>query len=144
MSWEHKDLKKEAYAILQQKPSWANLERLAALFIVMDNMEDAHEFKMDMATAQKWVNQMESEDGTKGPHFSLAQTNGMMANRGWHYEPAEFWAAANAMWSDGVKTAKKYGVDTPEYWADRARDFLCDKDAWPDKISRYYEYIAKK
>lgn len=144
MGWEYSDLKKEAHSILHEKPTWTTLDRLAALFTVMDHMEDKHEFKLDMATAQKWVNSMENEDGSKGAHFSMAQTNGMMDNRGWHYDPIEFWTAANAMWSDGVKTAKKYGVDTVEYWTDRARDFLCDKDAWPDKISKYYEYIVRK
>lgn len=105
--------------------------------------EDAGHHKMDQRTAVEWVNKMENSDGSRGEHFTMEQTERIRKNRGWDCDPLEFWVAMNAMWSDGAATAKKYGVDKIEYWADRAKDFIKDKDAGPGKMMKYYKYIVK-
>lgn len=94
--------------------------------------------------AVEWVNKMSAADGSRGAHFSMDETERIRQRKGWdHMKPVEFWVAMNAMWSDGVMTARRYGVDDPDYWADMAKDFLTDKDARPEKLKLYYENIVK-
>ncbi len=99
--------------------------------------------KLDQRAAVEWVNKMENADGSHGEHFTMEQAERILRNKGWECDPLEFWVAMNAMWSDGAVTAKKYGVDKLEYWADRAKEFLADKDAGPGKMAKYYQYIVK-
>lgn len=99
--------------------------------------------KLDQRTAVEWVNRMENSDGSRGEHFTMEQTERLRKNKGWECDPIEFWVAMNAVWSDGAATAKKYGLDKPEYWAERAKEFLCDEDAETGKMARYYKYIVK-
>lgn len=49
----------------------------------------------------------------------------------------------NAARSDYNKTAQKTGLDRPEFYAMLATDFICDKDAKPNKLWRYMRDIAK-
>lgn len=99
--------------------------------------------KLDQRTAVEWVNKMENSDGSRGEHFTMEQTERVRKNRGIECDPIEFWVAMNAMWSDGAATARKYNIDKIEYWADRAKEFIMDKDAGPGKMARYYKYIVK-
>ena len=99
--------------------------------------------KLDQRTAVEWVNKMKNSDGSHGEHFTMEQTERVRKNKGWECDPIEFWVAMNAMWSDGAVTAKKYNIDKIEYWADRAKEFIMDKDAGPGKMARYYKYIVK-
>lgn len=105
--------------------------------------EEGHH-KLDKRTAMEWVNRMENSDKSRGEHFTMEQTERVRKNKGWECDPVEFWVAMNAMWSDGAQTAKKFGVDKLEYWAERAKEFLDDEDAVPDKMAKYYKYIVKK
>ncbi len=98
---------------------------------------------LDRKTAQRWVQNMESSTGAKGEHWSYDQTTQIMKQRGLECDPAEFYAIMNAMWSDYCKTAQKYGVDNVDFWADMAHAWLDDRDAMPEKASRYYEYIVE-
>jgi hypothetical protein len=106
--------------------------------------EQSGQHKLDQRTAVEWVNRMENSDGSRGEHFTMELTERIRKNKNLECDPLEFWVAMNAMWSDGVETAKKYGIDRPEYWADRAKEFLCDADAEPGKLEKYYRYIVKK
>lgn len=99
--------------------------------------------KLDQRTAVEWVNKMENSDGSRGEHFTMEQTERVRKNKGLECDPIEFWVAMNAMWSDGAATARKYNVDKIEYWADRAKEFIMDKDAGPGKMAKYYKYIVK-
>lgn len=105
--------------------------------------EEGHQ-KLDKRTAMEWVNRMENSDKSRGEHFTMEQTERVRKNKGWECDPVEFWVAMNAMWSDGAQTARKFGVDKLEYWAERAKEFLDDEDAVPDKMAKYYKYIVKK
>lgn len=60
------------------------------------------------------------------------------------HDRAEFYAIMNAVWSDYGKTAQKYGVDKPDFWADLAHDWLADSDANHNKAAIYYAKIALK
>ena len=105
--------------------------------------EHGQEQTLDQKTAVEWVNKMENSDGSRGEHFTMEQTERIRKGKGWDCDPIEFWVAMNAMWSDGAATAKKYGVDKMEYWADRAKEFIKDKDAGPGKMAKYYKHIVK-
>lgn len=100
--------------------------------------------KLDQRTAVEWVNKMENSDGSRGEHFTMEQTERVRKNKGLECDPIEFWVAMNAMWSDGAATARKYNIDKIDYWADRAKEFIMDKDAGPGKMARYYRYIVKQ
>ena len=95
-------------------------------------------------TAEKWMRSMENEDGTKGPHWSMDQVKMLMGQRGISADPWAFMAALNAMYSDYSKVFKKHGIgDKMDLYVDLAKAFIDDKDAQPDKLARYYQYIVK-
>ena len=70
-------------------------------------------------------------------------------SRSWHSagiecDPAEFWAALNMIYSDYVKVAKKFNVGSNiDFYVDMAKAFLDDKDAGPDKLAKYYQYVVR-
>lgn len=92
--------------------------------------------------AEEWTSDMENEDGTRGPHWTMEQTKQVQAQRGIECDPLEFWTAMNMIYSDYCKAAKKANANTIDFYADMAKAFLDDKDAPEDKLARYYYYIA--
>ena len=101
------------------------------------------DFDFTPEDAEKWLLNMENSDGTKGPHWTLEQTN--------VYKPdgvSEYcWECAlNMMYSDYYKTAVKHGVNNVDFYVDLAKDFLFDKDAKSprEKISAYFNCIVNK
>ncbi len=97
----------------------------------------------DREDAKEWTRDMENEDGTKGPHWTWEQTRQIMEQQKINCDEAEFYAAVNMMYSDYCKVAKKFNCNTLEFYACMAKAFLDDKDAGPDKLAKYYEYIVK-
>lgn len=99
---------------------------------------------LTMEDAEEWVNSMSNEDGTHGAHWTIDQVKQVMAQRKIDCDPVEMWAAMNMIYSDYYKAAKKHGVGgNLDFYIDMAKAFLDDKDARKNKISAYYEYIAK-
>ena len=67
-----------------------------------------------------------------------------MAQRGIECDPAEFYAILNSIYSDYSKVAKKYNVGgSIDFYVDMAKAFLDDKDAGPDKLAKYYQYVVR-
>lgn len=99
--------------------------------------------KLTVEQAQRWVNEMENCDGSRGAHWSMDQTNQIMQQRGITCEKTEFWATMNAMYSDYCKVAKAHNADNANFYADLACAFLKDKDAVENKAAAYYAYIVK-
>lgn len=103
----------------------------------------------DRETAEEWVHNMRNEDknhphGGKWTHEALkpfAQKYNIQLDSPKFWE---FYAMTNAMYSDYSEVAKKFGITSPEFYACMAKAFMDDRDAEPDKVARYYEYIAKK
>lgn len=96
-----------------------------------------------MADAQEWVGQMENEDGTHGAHWTIDQVKQVIAQKKLDCDPIQMWAAMNMIYSDFYKVARKYGVGgNLDFYVDMAKAFLDDKDAAPNKISAYYEYVV--
>lgn len=98
----------------------------------------------DRKTAHEWVKKMKNADGSTGEHWTFEQTSQVMKQRGIDCDPAEFYATMNMLWSDYGAVAKKFGVDSVEYWSELSKSFLKDKDAEDDKLALYYECIVKK
>lgn len=94
--------------------------------------------------AERWMEGLQNDDGSRGPHWSLEDVKTLMKQRGINEDPVRVWAAMNAEYSDGVTVNRKYGVDRPEYYLDLAcAKWLHDKDAVHDKLAAYYTYVAK-
>lgn len=93
---------------------------------------------VDERTARKWVKKM---DG--GEYFDLEDSEQMREEICPECRMWEFYVAINAMHSDFCATAKSAGMDTPEFYAHLAKDFLMDKDAKPNKLRLYMETIPK-
>lgn len=98
---------------------------------------------MTKDTAMEWVMQMKNADGTSGPHWTMEQTNQVMEQQHIDCDEVEFFVAINMMYSDYCKVAKRHNCSTMEFYAGMAKAFLEDKDAQPEKLSRYYECIVK-
>lgn len=115
---------------------------IAELICVLEKLERKCDFTE--ADAHEWTARMENTDDTTGPHWPMEQTTAVMVSKGYHYDPAVWYAAMNMIYSDYFKTAKKHGVNTVEFYADMAEAFLDDKDAGgpEEKISAYYHCIA--
>lgn len=99
--------------------------------------------RLDKQTAKEWTEAMENGDGTRGPHWTVEQTDQVMAQRGLECDSAEFFAVLNSVYSDYCAVAKKHGVNNVDFYADLAKAWLHDKDAVKDKAAAYYEYIVK-
>jgi hypothetical protein len=99
---------------------------------------------MNKEVAEEWTKNMKNEDGTKGPHWKMDQVKQLMMQKGIEYNPWEFYAILNAMYSDYCAVFKKHGVNTMDMYVDLACAFLNDSDAMPNKSMLYYECIVKK
>lgn len=104
----------------------------------------SREMPMTKEMANDWVDHMENEDGSMGPHWDMEQAQKVMAQREIDGSPVEFWVALNATYSDLCKVFRKYGISNLDAYVDFAKAFwLDDKDAVPNKLAAYYDYVVK-
>lgn len=93
--------------------------------------------------AHEWVKEMKNSDGSKGEHWNMEQIKNLREKMGLsQIDPMEFYVAVNMMYSDYCAVAKKYNVDTPEFYGHLAKAFIEDKDAGPGKIAKYFEIVV--
>lgn len=115
----------------------ANAEKFNIMCKAMKNLGFIHrEFTEDDARA--WVAAMDPP-----ARWTMDQTTALLVQHGYNHRPCEFWAVMNALQSDYGKTAVRYNVDRPEFWAAMAHDFICDADAEDDKVGRYWRDIVR-
>lgn len=88
-----------------------------------------------------WVNGMENADGTRGPHWSMTETETARTFTP-DCEPLKFYAVMNMMYSDYCCAMAKAGGATLELYALLSRAFLTDPDAQPHKLARYVRDVA--
>lgn len=105
--------------------------------------------EIDQESAMRWVQSMEGTDPNhpRGGKWSPEALKPLAQKEGFPTDGPEFWAfyaVANAMYSDYAATAKRYGIHSPDFYADMAADFIRDADAQPDKVERYLRYIVRK
>lgn len=93
--------------------------------------------------AEEWTQGMENEDGSRGPHWTLERIKQEMDQRNIKCDLYKFWAVINSIYSDDVAIAKKHSVNTMDYYIDRAKAWLEDKDAVKDKAAAYYQYVVQ-
>jgi len=105
---------------------------------MIGGMENDMSASVDEHTAKKWVRKM---DG--GEHFQPEQIEPLRQTMCPDCSKWEWYTAMNAMYSDHCETAKKLGMDKPDFYVHLAKDFLMDSDAKPHKLRRYMEHIAK-
>ncbi len=98
---------------------------------------------MTRETAMEWMQELENADGSRGPHWSMQQTNTVMAQHKLSGDPVEWFVALNLMYSDYCEVAKKMGVNNLDFYVCMAKAFLQDADSVDDKLSAYYQYIVK-
>ncbi len=98
---------------------------------------------MNRETAMEWTRQMQNADGSRGPHWPMEKTEEARNQRGIQCDPLEFYVAMNMMYSDYVKAAEKANCSSMDFYAYMAKAFLDDKDAQPEKLARYYQYIVR-
>ncbi len=101
------------------------------------------EDRMDKQTAEEWVQDMQNEDGSQGPHWTMEQSRQIAKQHGIKCDPAEFFAALNMMYSDYCKVAKEFNVNSSGFFAKLAKAFLDDKDAGKGKLMKYYECVVR-
>ena len=99
---------------------------------------------LDKQTAEKWMESLHNEDGTKGPHWTMEQVKQVMSQKNWQEDPVRAWVVMNMMYSDYCAAAKKVNANTVDFYVNMAKAFLDDKDAGAeDKLAAYYHYIVK-
>ena len=143
------ELKRQLHEIMERPVTLGRAEEVmvyADAICALHKLDDDHfreSTKMMEFTredTEKWVSHMENEDGTTGPHWTIAQTDAVANVAGVHVDKLTFWACLNMMYSDYCTVANKYNVGTPEFYACMAKAFLFDKDAKSPnaKMAAYY------
>ena len=79
--------------------------------------------------AKKAVDEMTNIDGTTGEHWSMQQTNSLLASQNLNYNKADFYYVVNMLYSD---FSEVLGNDASMYLK-MARAYLDDPDASKDK-----------
>lgn len=106
---------------------------------------NGEEHELTLEKAKHWVEGMENSDGSMGGRWTYEEIKQYAKNFGITGEEKtiEFFAMINAMYSDYCKVAKKFGVNTAEFYAELAKAWIDDKDAVPDKTAVYLDCIVK-
>lgn len=100
--------------------------------------------RMTREIAEEWMENLQNEDGTKGPHWTIEQVKELMQKKGIDADPVRLWVGMNAEYSNNVMVNRKHGVDNKEYYLDSAiANWLNDKDAVHDKEAAYFMYVVK-
>ena len=152
MGKEHyiEELKRQLHDLMQRQVTLGRAEEITVYADAicalhkMGSHKDGEDTEFTREDAEKWVSHMENEDGTTGPHWTIAQTDAVANVAGVHVDKLTFWACLNMMYSDYYSVAAKYGLDRPEFYADLAKAFLMDKDAGgpEEKMAGYYHGIV--
>ena len=98
--------------------------------------------KLSKPMVEEWMANLQNEDGSTGPHWTLEQVKQLKNQRHIEADDLELWAALNMMYSDYCKVAKKNNANTMDFYIDMALAFLNDKDAHGDKLSKYYHGVV--
>lgn len=99
--------------------------------------------KFDEHTVREWMEGLENEDGTKGPHWTMEQTKQFAQQKSVKHDPVIWWAAMNMIYSDYCGVAKKLNVNNVDFYVYMAQAFLDDKDAGEGKLEKYYRHVVR-
>ena len=106
--------------------------------------------KLTREDMEKWGHSLINDDGSTGKHFKMEQVEHAAKQLGVDVHKfggmEVFCTAMNMMYADYCKVAKKFGADTPVFYAEMAKAFLDDKDfrgEGEEKLWLYYKCIAE-
>lgn len=99
--------------------------------------------RFNWQTAQEWTSKMENSDGTRGPHWTMEQTTEAMKKHNLDFDPAEWYAVLNSIYSDYCEALKKNNASTMDTYVALAKAWLEDEDAVKDKAAAYFAYVVK-
>lgn len=126
-----------------------NTAMLACLMIINDHCallpggEETEDGDLTAEEIHAWVNGMENADGTRGPHWTMSETEAARAGYAPHCNALKFYAVMNMMYSDYCRALDQTGSATLELYALLSKAFLADPDAQPHKLARYIRHIAR-
>lgn len=99
--------------------------------------------RFDKRMAMEWTQGMVNADGTRGPHWTMEQTEEARKKHGVNCDPVEFWAVMNSLYSDYCEALKKNNASTMETYVCLAKAWIEDDDAVKDKAAAYFTYIVE-
>lgn len=105
-----------------------------------DELDD--DILIDEHTARMWTANMEGVDGNVGEHWTMEETTSVLKQKGFNLDPVEFYACMNMMYSDYSKVAKRFNVNSADFYASMSDAFLNDRDAKKNKLYLYYESVV--
>lgn len=117
---------------------------LACLLYIRDCLPPCgEEPAMTEAELCNWVDRMENADGTVGARWAVRETEKVQRAIAPELPEDRFWCAMNMMYSDYGPALEESGVSNlPETCARLAAAFLKDRDAKPNKLYRYWNYVS--
>lgn len=92
--------------------------------------------------AETWARGMVNADGTRGPHWSMAQTQDVQIQHKTDCDPVLFWVVMNSIYSDYCEALKKNNASTLEMYVCLTKAWLKDADSVSDKAAAYYTHIV--
>lgn len=126
------------------------VERLISCWKAIDDMERkiSKDERLSISDLFLWDAAMENEDGTKGGHYSLAQTSAAARTAGVQFSEVsdkEWNIAMNMMYSDYKPVLDKFNIKAPDFYAELAKCFLFDRDGGgpKQKLAKYYKSIVE-
>lgn len=140
---------KEIHEMSRQPMTPETTSLLCRLMHIYDHcalLPGGEETKDGELTAEEihaWVNGMENADGTRGPHWTMSETETARAGYAPHCDALKFYAVMNMMYSDYCRALDQTGSATLELYALLSRAFLTDPDAQPHNLARYIRHIAR-
>lgn len=133
------DPKRESYISFPRGDEMSN--RGGKMEKGLGRSEEAPEITKEIA--EKWVKSMQNSDGSTGEHWTLEQTDQLMKSRGYKCNPAEFFLVLNMLYSDYYEVFHKYGVETPDFYAEMAKAWIDDPDAKENKTAEYFCHVVE-
>lgn len=96
---------------------------------------------LDKEMAECWVSKMDNNDGTKGAHWNLEQTNTVARQLGIKFDEFneyDWYASLNMVYSDYYNPKFDSNI-----YAQLAKDWIMDKDVPKGKTYRYYKKVVE-
>lgn len=101
----------------------------------------------DEEHARYAVEEMENEDGSKGPHWTVEETTSIANQMGINlrsekHNKWDWYVAMNMIYSDFYKAVVAMtGSTNTKHFAELAKAWICDKDIEEGKMWHYYVYL---
>lgn len=145
-----KTICKEIRQLAEEEINPVTTELMEQLMVIHDHChllpggeEEENSAEGREAAFLAWADRMENADGTTGPHWSRHEAEVLRAKYGIPCGDTAFYVVLNMMYSDYCVALGQAGASTVELYVRMAEAFLKDPDAQPDKLGRYYRYIAR-